>query len=203
VSPRLQRVLEIPRAFDLWQQLAGGAASKRQFVDEHVRAAAGTRVLDLGCGTGALRGLMDAEIAYLGVEIDPDYVAAARERFSDREGFICADISSVELPAGREFDLAIAYGVFHHLDDATALRAIEVAASALAPDGRFVLDEPCWTTGQGRFETLLMRLDRGKFVRTVDEYAELLRTRFASVRTDVVRNVYRVPYTMAVIEGRR
>jgi SAM-dependent methyltransferase len=202
VAPGLHRVLEIPRAFDLWQRLGGGHQSKRQFIDEYVRPSPCDSVLDLGCGTGALRALMSDEVSYLGVEIDLDYVAAARKRFRDNSEFICSDLASVVLPTGRTFTLAIAYGVFHHLDDGTARRAVDLAADALDPEGRFVIDEPCWAPGQGRLETFLLRLDRGKFVRTVDEYKALLLTRFQNVNALVVRNLYRVPYTMVVLEGR-
>jgi SAM-dependent methyltransferase len=198
----MQRVLEIPRAFDLWQRIGGGYDSKRQFVEEYVRPRPGDRILDLGCGTGALRGWIRVPVEYLGVEINPVYVRAARERFGDDAEFICSDIASVELPPDRRFDLAIAYGVFHHLDDSTARRGVALAAAALDHGGRFVIDEPCWIPRQGRLETLLMRIDRGKFVRTIDGYRGLLRTAVEDVETHVVPNVYRVPYTMVVVEGR-
>src|SRR5436190_952105 len=44
-----ERVLQIPRGFDLFQWLVGAPASKRRFVTEHVRANPGDRILDLGC----------------------------------------------------------------------------------------------------------------------------------------------------------
>jgi SAM-dependent methyltransferase len=198
----LQRVLEIPQAFDLYQRLVGGRDSKRRFVEEHVEPHATDRVLDIGCGTGALRSLMPNGVSYLGVEIDPGYVDAARSRFGNEGEFVCSDIRTLELPAERTFDLAIAYGVFHHLDDDTASRAVDVAATALAGAGRLVISEPCWVPGSQRsFERLLMRLDRGSFVRTIDEYVALVGTRFDQIATHVVPDTYRVPYTMVVVDA--
>lgn len=198
-----ERVLDAPRLFNASQRLLGGRESKRRFIEEHVRARPGDRVLDIGCGTGALRGLLPRAIAYLGVEINERYVRAARSRYGDDGEFVCADIGSFMLRADRRFDLAIAYGVFHHLSDETARRAVEIAADALDYDGRFLIDEPCWTPEQGRFETLLMRADRGRHVRTIDEYVALTRTRFTRVETELMPDTYRVPYTMVVVEARR
>jgi SAM-dependent methyltransferase len=203
VAQVLRKVLEAPRAFDAYQRLVGGHESKRRFVDDYVRPTPGDNVLDIGCGTGALRTLMPRKLTYLGVEIDPSYVELARSRLDDDDEVVRADIGAFELPPGRRFDLAVAYGVFHHLDAATAQRAVDVAAQALAERGRFVIAEPCWAPGQGAFERLLMRLDRGRFVRTIDEYAELVRSRFARVETAVMRDTYRVPYTMVVVDATR
>jgi SAM-dependent methyltransferase len=201
VPPRLQRTLELPRAFDIWQRVGGADASKREFIEHHVRPQRGDRILDIGSGTGALRGLAQPETAYLGVEIERRYVDVARARFGDTTEFICGDIATVQLPADRTFDLAIAYGVFHHLDWPVARRAIDVAAGALDAGGALFIAEPCWAPDQGWFEKLLMRLDRGRFIRTAEEYADIVRTRFTDVRTNALHNAYRVPYTMSVIEG--
>src|SRR5687767_11214681 len=112
-------VLGAPRAFDLHQRLVGARNSQRRFVEAHVRPKPGDKVLDIGCGTGPLRALLPNELTYLGVEIDPAYVDVARARFGDEGEFVCSDIATFEPPSGHAFDLAIAYGVFHHLDDDT------------------------------------------------------------------------------------
>jgi SAM-dependent methyltransferase len=197
----LQKVLEDPRVFDFHQRLVGGEASKRFFIDEYVRAAPCDRVFDIGCGTGALRMLMPSRLTYLGVEIDPNYAAAARSRVGEGGEVVCADIGSFDAPPDREFDLAIAYGVFHHLDDETAHHAVDVAAAAVVEGGRFLISEPCRLVGQGLLERLLMQLDRGQFVRTIDEYVALVRRRFPRADTHVMRDTYRVPYSMVVVEA--
>jgi SAM-dependent methyltransferase len=196
-----KRLLEVPGGFDLWQRIVGAPESKRRFVSEHVRARSSDRVLDLGCGTGALLEHLPATVAYVGVDLDPGYVKSARQRHGDRGEFVCADISEYE--PTREFDLVIAYGVLHHLDDLQLERTLAIARAALATGGgRAVFAEPCRTTGQGRVERFLIDNDRGRYVRPVDDYVAAARKQFAEVAADIVTGTYRVPYSMVMLEGR-
>jgi hypothetical protein len=47
-----------------------------------------------------------------------------------------------------------------------------------------------------------MDRDRGRHIRGIDGYAEPLRERFATVRTEPMPGSYRFPYTMVVLEAR-
>ena len=193
--------LALPAVFDVFQRLVGAPGSKRRFIEEFVRVGDGDRVLDIGCGTGALRTYMPPGVSYVGVDVSERYVAAARRRFGPRDRFVCSDIAGFRPAAGDHFDVAVAYGVFHHLDDAHARTAFALVREALKPDGRLVIAEPCFVRGQGRVESYLMEHDRGKFVRTENEYVGLAETSFGHVRTRLAPGTYRVPYTLVVLEA--
>lgn len=65
-----------------------------------------TAILDAGCGWGRLLTLMPEHWRgrYLGVDVSPDFVLLANQRYPDRD-FLCADILK---GIGREgFDLAV------------------------------------------------------------------------------------------------
>lgn len=198
---RADATLALPRVFDVYQWLMGAPGSKRRFIEEFVRPSTGERVLDIGCAAGALCGYMPPGVSYVGVDISERYVAAARRRFGDRGTFVWADIASFEPPHGEAFDVVMAYGVFHHLDDGHARSALKVARETMKPDGRLVVAEPCLLPGQGRIEAFLVRHDRGKFVRTPQEYSELAEAFFPEVRTRFVSGTYRIPYTLVVVEA--
>jgi SAM-dependent methyltransferase len=187
-------VLEYPHGFDLYQRLVGAPASKRRFVDGFVRARSGDRVLDLGCGTGALLGYLPDDVEYVGVDVDAGYVEAAQKRYGERATFVVADATTYRPNAA--FDIAIAYGVVHHLEDAQVAGLLRVARSA----SRFVAAEPCRTPDAGTLEAFLMQHDRGKHIRSEDEYVRIAREVFDRVDSRLVAGTYRIPFTLAILD---
>jgi ubiquinone/menaquinone biosynthesis C-methylase UbiE len=105
--------------------------------------ASGTRVVDVGCGTGrAVAELRRRGIEALGVDLDPTMVAVARERWPE-SAFELADAYNLPLPD------AAAHGyradkLYHALDDPG--RALTEARRVLAPGGRIVLLGQDWDT---------------------------------------------------------
>ena len=196
-----KRVLELPGGFDLYQRLVGAPEAKRRFVHDYVRPQLGERVLDVGCGTGALCALMPDGVSYVGVDVDADYVDAARERYGPRAEFVCSPIETYAPRPGEEFDVAIAFGVFHHLDDEQVRAGLQVVRNALKPGGRLVISEPVREATQGRVESFLKSHDRGRFIRTEQEYVRLVESAFDAVRARAAAGTYRIPFTLVVVEG--
>ena len=190
------RLLELPRGFDLYQRLVGAPSSKRRFVADFVAPRPGERVLDLGCATGALFGYMPDGVEYVGIDVEPVYIEAARKRYGGRATFVAADATRYR-PDGA-FDVAIAYGFLHHLDDEQVRRLLRVARAAR----RFVAAEPCPTPSAGLLESFLMRHDRGKHVRTDAAYVSLVSEVFDRVESHLVLGTYRIPYTLAIVDAR-
>lgn len=102
-------------------------------VDRIISASPGTRVLDVGIGTGvSARPFADAGYEVLGVEVDPRMADFAR-----RQGFE-VEVSRFEDwdPAGRCFDAVIAGQTWHWVDPiAGAAKAVE----SLGPGGRLAV----------------------------------------------------------------
>lgn len=90
------------------------------------------RVLDIGCGSGALAEWCDKE-AYVGFDPDAASVEIARRKWPDHK-FV------VQLPSSEKFDTIIALAVIEHLPDPK--RELGGWASCLAPLGRLVLTTP-------------------------------------------------------------
>ena len=99
----------------------------------------GSRVLDLGCGTGIM------ELAYLrlgagevvALDVAPGMIDIARQKFADepRVRFECQDVLEFEDAEG--FDAVVLYNCYPHFMDKPAL--VAKVASLLKPQGRFIV----------------------------------------------------------------
>ncbi len=98
-------------------------------------------VVDLGCGRGEfLEVLREAEIRGYGVERHPDMLARCREKNVDVVDSNAIDhLASVE--AGSLGGIFSAHMV-EHLEVADVPRLVELAAQALAPGGRLIIETP-------------------------------------------------------------
>ncbi len=94
----------------------------------------GERILDLGCGDGALaESIASMGASVVGVDSSPSMVDAARVRDIDaRLG------SATELTFENEFDAVFSNAVLHWIPDAGAV--LDGVARALRPGGRFVAE---------------------------------------------------------------
>lgn len=86
------------------------------------RAAADTpapRILDAGCGTGALTARVSAEVpggSLTGVDLSPAMVTRARERLAGTARVVLADVERLPFPDAC-FDVAYCNDSFHHYPD--------------------------------------------------------------------------------------
>lgn len=99
------------------------------------------RVLDVGCGNGALcRDLVDAGLSVVGTEPSASGVAAARELVPEA---VFYELGVYDAPSGvleGLFDVVVSTEVIEHLFKPSALP--EFAAAKLKPDGYLVLSTP-------------------------------------------------------------
>lgn len=180
--------------------MVGGERGRRTLVRDYVRPAAGARVLDLGCGPGEMLDYLPQNVIYTGIDVSPEYIARAQKRVSVQAEFRIGDATT----AGddlRSFDLVIVLGVLHHLDDAQARNLFHGAARALKSDGRMVTVDPTFAPGQSGAARAIIARDRGRHVRSPDEYLALATEYFTSVRNSVREDLLRIPYTHCIIEA--
>jgi SAM-dependent methyltransferase len=197
IRAMIRGLLSIPAGYRLFRELVGGDYAA--YVSEFVKPRPGDKVLDIGCGPGDMLAFLP-NVDYLGLDISSDYIDAARTRYGSTGRFLCADVSAAAI--GDEvgtFDLVLATGVVHHLDDDQAAALFRLARAALRPGGRLITYDGCYTPEQSRLARWVLSKDRGQFVRERDEYVRLASAHFTKVDAHVRHDLLRIPYTHLIM----
>ena len=142
----LRPVLAIPTAYQLWWNLVGGPALAKVLVNEYIQPSVGARILEIGCGPGTIVSYLPPS-DYSGFDISPKYIELAKRRFP-KAHFVCERVSQFSLAKQQSFDVVLALGIVHHLEDAEARQLFQVAREALKPGGKLVTIDGMLINGQ-------------------------------------------------------
>jgi len=199
IFEKLSNVLSLPAGYRLFQRMVGMESSQRTYLAEHAQPAPGEKILDIGCGPADVLERLP-KVDYTGFDISAEYILAAKQRFGSRGRFYCGDVglTTIEGEQGT-FDLVMAIGVVHHLDDAQAGKLFELARRVLRPGGRLVTYDGCYVPQQSRIARWMLAHDRGKFVRTQEEYLRLASPHFSKVSPQIRHDLLRIPYTHLIM----
>lgn len=107
---------------------------KINIILDNARVGAGSRVLDVACGTGVLTpDYLARDVASVtAVDISPEMIRRARDKLrDDRVQFLCGDVETLDV--GRDFDAVVVYNAFPHFPDPE--RLVAHLASLLRPGG--------------------------------------------------------------------
>lgn len=116
----------------------------------------------------------------------------------------CGTVSEAVESVTGTFDLIVLEGVLHHIDDSVAVEALTFARDRLAPGGRVVTLDVVLVERQHPIARALAKLDRGRNVRTLEGYRDLVGAVFGIDRTEVrhLTGRLRVPYDHALVQAR-
>jgi SAM-dependent methyltransferase len=179
-------------------RLAGNGYATLREVARTLDARPHERVLDVGCGTGGFCLAVPGE--YLGIDLDPGYVAFARWRWgTDRRRFEATPLD--ELEPGSGFDGAMLVNALHHMSDRDA-RAVLARLARLVRRRLVVVDAD--PEASNAFQALLLRWDRGDYIRPRSAQRALLEEAFRVVEERQFRNTPRtLVQTLFACEPRR
>ena len=117
---------------DRYRRNAGFVAELGESLIDLLAPRAGERILDLGCGDGALTAKLQAMgLEVVGIDASPDQICAAQSL-----GLDARLMSGEDLRFDGEFDAVFSNAAMHWMIDADAV--IEGVRRALRPGGRFV-----------------------------------------------------------------
>ncbi|MBI5559851.1 MAG: class I SAM-dependent methyltransferase [Deltaproteobacteria bacterium] len=180
----IDMVLSAPAVFEWQQRLCNDYSAVREEFKTHLDSS-GKDILDIGCSTGACAGKvvsMDKN-RYVGIDTRADYIKTASERYP-RGAFLHMDARRLDFMDNR-FDVVILSGTLHHMDDGLTRECLKEARRVLKNDGAVLVAEPVFTKGSF-LSNLLLGLDRGRFIRSLEGYRGLFNG-FSIIRENFFR----------------
>ncbi len=201
ITHGVRAILSHPLVYSLSQSLMGAHKSRTEFAANYIQPFTGMKVLDVGCGPAEILAYLP-DVAYWGFDISEAYIEQARTRFGQRGQFHCKQLQLNDLGKLPQFDVVLALGLLHHLDDSIAMEVMQLAHKALKPEGRLITIDPCFTPSQNPIARFLINNDRGQNVRDKDGYEALACQVFSSPSVDVHHQAW-IPYTHCFMECKK
>ncbi len=201
ITSGVRAIFSSPIIYSAFQNMMGAHRFRVKFVDEFVRPFSGGSILDIGCGPADILAYFP-EVDYHGFDISDAYIAQAKTRFGLRGKFSCQILTQSDVAKLPKFDIVLALGLLHHLDDETAIDVLELASQALKPGSRLLTFDPCFDTNQNFISRFLVGIDRGQNVRNRAGYTTIASAVFDTPRVEVRHRAW-IPYTHCLMECTR
>jgi SAM-dependent methyltransferase len=182
-------------------QLAVIPKKSLKFIKEEIISPAGAKkVLDFGCGVGYHAEYFE-DTDYLGIEPLEKCVKKANEQFAKtRVRFKVGDHNTLKEIDDETFDLVIAIGVLHHIEDETLDLFLGEAKRLLKPGGRLTTFDPVFHPDQSFSSKWVVSQDRGRNVRSVEGYLVHAKKHFENnFNFSIQTKLLRIPYDHIVI----
>lgn len=198
----LSSILSRPWVYDLFIKLVGTKLNRVRLIQKYVRPFPGCRILDIGCGTARRLSYLPHSIGeYAGFDMNPLYIESARKRWSNRVNceFFCQKVEDAAALETGYYDLVLAFGIVHHLNDTEADHLFNIAYHALKPNGVLITYDPVYVDNQHWLAKWFIARDRGRAVRTDEGYKNLAEQQFVDIESDVLHDPLRIPYTSFVM----
>src|SRR6266513_1379893 len=90
----LRHWLKVPFLYNLFQDSIGGNALRRRVIKNHVRAKAGDKVIDIGCGPAQILPWLPP-VEYLGFDVSQAYIVAAQRKHAGKGTFVVGDTRAI------------------------------------------------------------------------------------------------------------
>lgn len=179
----LYRLLSLPFIYDCFQSLFKSNDFHRKLVRDWLKLEPGMRILDVGCGTGALAPYLTHGVHYLGIDSNTAYIRQAQQRYgSEHVRFLCAKAQDLKELVATPFDRITILGVLHHLPDEICQQLMAELRPLLSQSGLLLTVDVCYHARQSRLARWLTSLDRGQHVRWPAGYTSLVQGPFEHLK---------------------
>jgi len=196
----MEKVMDMPLVYQAFQNLVYTKKSY-ETIDELLNFVNCNAVLDFGCGTGVYSEKFTNSL-YIGIDPLESCITRARTKYGESQTrkFIVGDEAKLFDFTDARFDLIIAMGVLHHMEDRKASIFLEEAIRLLNMNGKLVCLEPLYFEGQSRSARFMVSQDRGKFARNEAGYKGLFPGGIEGIAMERKLGLLRIPYDQVAIK---
>jgi SAM-dependent methyltransferase len=194
----LADILQYPQIYQGFQSIGGFFGARIRAIDAYLNIRPGHHVIDIGCGPGFIVKHLPAGIRYDGFDIEKRYIDYARKRFHARGSFHCRQFDLSCAASHGCADVVMMNGLLHHLDNTDASALLRDVRRALKPTGVLFTLDGCLRDGNSWVANWVVRHDRGRHVRSEDEYRQLLKEHFGTVQFFIRDDLALIQYPFAI-----
>tara|TARA_A100001011_G_scaffold225956_1_gene233973 strand:+ start:19 stop:621 length:603 start_codon:yes stop_codon:yes gene_type:complete len=168
----LHKILEVPFIFQLQQKVCNNYDAVFIEFSEYLNVS-NKSIIEIGCSTANCASeIVDMKKNYfVGVDLDKNYINRAK-KIAPLGNFFEMDARKLVFD-NNKFDLAVFNGVIHHMDDELILSCLSEVKRVIKDNGKVIISEPVFS--KGIISTILLKLDRGNYIRKQEEYKNLFK----------------------------
>lgn len=164
--------------------IAGNQKNTKDFVRSTLESYRVKTVLDIGCGTGDFVETIPEKTDYLGIDVDRKFIFFAKENYQNKKRkFLARDINKKEFLANKMFDATLLISMLHHLSDDELERILPLIK---VHTKKVVIVADIIPNPNGILKKIMVKFDRGKFIRTKEEKVKILSKYFKLIKITIV-----------------
>ena len=197
------KIFDLPFFYELFQRFVKKAeydGKIRDLLDPKPN----TTVIDFGCGIGQYSKFFQGS-NYLGIDPLFECIEVAKRRYSNNQGinFTVGDETFLKTVASESVDTLFGIGVLHHMDNQQVVRLMTECARILRQEGKICFVEPYFYQRQPKIRQIVMRMDRGQRIRSLDSYLQFIDSSKFEIRSSQLLGALRIPYDLLHISCKK
>ena len=192
-----RKVLELPFIYNLFQTLIGANAHRKKHFKKYFDLDSRSKILDIGCGTGALLDSLKDDVHYIGCDMEKKYIDYAKSKFGNRGDFYMERVGEkMRSDWYNYFDAINAHGLLHHLNDSDSAILLETGHKYLKPGGFMVTVDSVFHDNQSFLSKWIVSKDRGQNIRNPEQYLYLAKKYFSNIQSFVSDDYALIPFSV-------